>query len=158
NANLVYAGPSSGGAAAPSFRFLVTADLPGSLGTVTGVALTLTVPAFMTKTVTGSPITTSGTLALSFDFNPQAANTVLAGPVSGGSGPVTFRALSANDFPAGLVTVAFSATPSFDASAGSSFQMTLTGNVTFSTFSNGKAGQTYTFILKQDGSGGHTFT
>src|SRR6516164_10021215 len=35
NANLVYAGPTSGGAAAPTFRALVTADLPAGTGTVT---------------------------------------------------------------------------------------------------------------------------
>lgn len=60
-ANLVWAGPTSGGAAAPTFRSLVAADLPAGTGTVTSVAMS--VPAFLS--VAGSPITTSGTLAVS---------------------------------------------------------------------------------------------
>lgn len=48
NANLVFAGPPSGGAAQPAFRTLVTADLPGASGTFTG---TLT---GVTGTVTGT--------------------------------------------------------------------------------------------------------
>lgn len=60
-ANIVFAGPTSGGAATPTFRSLVTADLPAGTGTVTSVALT--VPSFLS--VSGSPITTSGTLAVS---------------------------------------------------------------------------------------------
>lgn len=59
-ANTVWAGPTSGGAAAPTFRALVTADLPAGTGTVTSVAMT--VPTFLS--VAGSPITTSGTLAV----------------------------------------------------------------------------------------------
>ena len=55
NANLVYAGPTSGGAAAPTFRALVTADLPAGAGTVTSVAHTLTVPGIFSSAVAGSP-------------------------------------------------------------------------------------------------------
>jgi hypothetical protein len=36
NANLVFAGPTSGGAAIPTFRALVAGDLPAGTGTVTG--------------------------------------------------------------------------------------------------------------------------
>lgn len=60
-ANTVFAGPTTGGATTPTFRALVTADLPAGTGTVTSVALT--VPTFLS--VSGSPITTSGTLAVS---------------------------------------------------------------------------------------------
>jgi hypothetical protein len=60
SANTVFAGPTSGAAAQPTFRALVAADLPAGTGTVTSVALT--VPAFLS--VSGSPITTSGTLAV----------------------------------------------------------------------------------------------
>lgn len=55
------------------------------------------------------------------------------------------------------VVVAFSATPAFDASQGSSFDMTLTGNVSGSTLINLVAGQLISFIIKQDGTGGRTF-
>lgn len=63
------------------------------LGTVTSVGLTM--PALFN--VTGAPVTTSGTLAVS--LNSQAANQILAGPVSGGSAAPTFRALSVADIP-----------------------------------------------------------
>ena len=63
-------------------------------GTVTSVALT--VPSH--QSVSGSPITGSGTLAIS--DNSQSANTVFAGPTSGGSAAPAFRALVATDLPA----------------------------------------------------------
>ena len=39
NANLVYAGPASGSAAAPAFRALASADLPAGLATLSGTSL-----------------------------------------------------------------------------------------------------------------------
>jgi hypothetical protein len=56
-----------------------------------------------------------------------------------------------------LVSVAFTPTPVFDASQGSTFEIVLTGNVTSSTLINLTPGQRLLFIIKQDGSGGHTF-
>src|ERR1700739_4366382 len=64
NANLVLSGPASGGAAAPTWRKLVSADMPAGLGTVSSVALTIAVPSFLSQSVTGSRVTTSGTLAI----------------------------------------------------------------------------------------------
>ena len=54
-------------------------------------------------------------------------------------------------------TVTFSSTPTFDASLGNSFKLTLTGNVTSSTLSNAIAGQLLTFVIIQDSSGNHSF-
>lgn len=59
-------------------------------------------------------------------------------------------------FTAAKVPVAFSATPSFDASLGNSFKMTLTGNITSMTFSNLTDGQEITLLFVQDGTGNHT--
>lgn len=98
-ANTVWAGPTTGIAAQPTFRALVTADLPAGVGTVTSVALT----APTEFSVAGSPITTNGTLAIT--KATQAANTVWAGPTSGGVTQPTFRALVAADLPAGTGTV-----------------------------------------------------
>lgn len=71
----------------------------GSGGTVTSVALT----ASGLFVVTGSPITSNGTL--NFDWATETANLVLAGPTSGPAAKPTFRALVAADLPAlgGLV-------------------------------------------------------
>ena len=71
--------------------------LGAGAGTVTSVALT----APSQFTVTGTPITSSGTLAIA--WNTQTANTVLAGPASGGAALPTYRALVAADI-SGLVT------------------------------------------------------
>jgi hypothetical protein len=56
-----------------------------------------------------------------------------------------------------IVSVAYSATPVFDASQGDTFEIVLTGNVTSSTLINVTPGQTIRFIVKQDGTGGHAF-
>jgi hypothetical protein len=125
NANLIFSGPSTGSAAAPTFRSLVAADLPlftttlngavsasgggtsnflradgswaspaGSGGTVTSVGLSL--PGIFT--VTGSPVTSTGTLTGS--LATQSANLVFAGPSSGGALAPTFRSLATADLPA----------------------------------------------------------
>ncbi|NDC10516.1 MAG: hypothetical protein EBZ75_14490, partial [Oxalobacteraceae bacterium] len=71
----------------------VTGGGGGGSGTVTSVALTA--PSFLT--VTGSPVTTSGTLALA--LATQNANTVFAGPTTGSAAAPTFRALGLTDLP-----------------------------------------------------------
>ena len=63
-------------------------------GTVTSVGLSLPAGLF---TVSGSPVTTSGTLSATLDT--QTANYVWAGPTSGGAAAPSFRALVAGDIP-----------------------------------------------------------
>lgn len=96
SANLLWAGPTTGSAATPTFRSLVTADLPAGVGTVTSVAMT--VPAWLS--VAGSPVTSSGTLAVT--ASNQNANIVLAGPSTGAAATPAFRALVAADLPSGF--------------------------------------------------------
>lgn len=74
----------------------------GGSGTVTSVGLSA--PAEFT--VSGSPITTSGTLT--FTKANQASNLIYAGPASGGPAAPTFRALAEADIPAltGYVEIA----------------------------------------------------
>jgi hypothetical protein len=69
----------------------------GGAGSVTSVALT--VPS--RQTVSGSPITTSGTLAVT--DNTQSANAAFIGPASGPAAAPTFRALVAADIPINFV-------------------------------------------------------
>lgn len=64
-----------------------------SAGTVTSVALSL--PSFIT--VTGSPVTSSGTLTGT--LATQSANTIFAGPTTGSPAAPTFRTLVADDIP-----------------------------------------------------------
>jgi hypothetical protein len=89
--------PAAGDAAAGKFlkadgTWAAVAGAAG--GTVTSVALT--VPAELS--VSGSPITASGTLAVT--KANQSANQVYAGPTSGGAAAPAFRALVAGDIPA----------------------------------------------------------
>lgn len=60
------------------------------------------------------------------------------------------------NFPS-VVSVPFSSTPTFNAASGTTFEITLTGNVTSSTLSNVFAGQRITFIIHQDATGSRTF-
>ena len=57
---------------------------------------------------------------------------------------------------AGLQELAYTATPAWNGAAYSTFEMTLSGNVTSQTFTGLTGGQTITFIWKQSGSGGYT--
>lgn len=107
NANTMWAGPSSGVAAVPSFRVLVAADIP-SLGYVTSVGLNLTVPSsILSLSQTGSPVTGAGTIAPTITLQTQGANQVWAGPLSGSAATPTFRVLAPADLPGATV---FSAT------------------------------------------------
>lgn len=66
----------------------------GGMGTVTSVGLTVPGVIF-TSPVSGSPVTTAGTLALA--LATQSANRVFAGPSSGAAATPTFRALTSAD-------------------------------------------------------------
>ena len=96
SANQIFAGPSSGAAATPTFRSLTSADIPAlpyGTGTVTSVGLSL--PSIFN--VTGSPVTTSGTLSAT--LATETANYVFAGPTSGAASAPSFRALVSTDIP-----------------------------------------------------------
>ncbi len=64
---------------------------------------------------------------------------------------------SSSASPWAVNTQSFSATPAYNLSLGTVQTITLTSNVTSSTFTNGTAGQIYTFIICQDGTGGRTY-
>src|SRR5271165_5983685 len=72
----------------------ITIATTGGSGTVTSVGLVDSTGLF---TITGSPVTSSGSLTLSA-FASQAAHAALIGPTSG-SGAPTFRSLVAGDIP-----------------------------------------------------------
>lgn len=77
----------------------------GGSGTVTSVDLS--VPSVLS--VTGNPVTTSGTLAV--DLATQVANKVFVGPASGADAKPTFRVLEAADLNNhGLYSIAFGTT------------------------------------------------
>lgn len=68
--------------------------VPSSGGGVSSVGLSQTGAFF---TITGSPITTSGTINLA--FATESANTIFAGPISGSAAAPTFRSMVSADVP-----------------------------------------------------------
>lgn len=155
----VWAGPLTGPAAKPTFKLLTDLLTQAGIGdgTVTSVDIALSLSALLSGIVSGSPITTSGTITLTINFANQSANTFLAGPASGSTGPVTARRIVPADFPLD-VSVAFAGgSPVFDASLSNSFSLTLTGDANFGTIVNGTAGQVIWIAITQDGTGGHAF-
>jgi hypothetical protein len=78
-ANYVFAGPASGLPAAPSFRALVPADIPGGGGGGTVTSVAMAVPTYLS--VSGSPITGAGTFNVTWTSTPTStgtASTILA--------------------------------------------------------------------------------
>ena len=90
----------SGATAGQVLRWSGTAWAPATptSGTVTSVALSA--PAIFS--VGGSPVTSSGTLALT--LATQTANTFFAGPTTGAAATPTFRTIVAADIPQAAVT------------------------------------------------------
>ena len=155
-ANIVLAGPATGAAAAPTFRALVAADIP-SLPYVASVGLTVAVPAILTQVVTGSPVTASGTLAVTLGLATQAVNTVWAGPSSGGSAQPGFRSLVTADLPL-VLSPTNTLSGSADALAFGTYNFVTTAGVDAMTLATPTAGtDDGKHILVVD-SGGHAHT
>lgn len=133
-------------------------------------------PSVATITVYVAGTTTKATL-----YQDSAGSTVLANPlVTDGFGRFQFHAANGRYDLAvvtgygayqvsdvllfdglvssgGEVDVTFSATPAFNSNLGNLFKITLTGNVTSSTLTGPAGLQVITFMIIQDGAGGHTF-
>jgi len=88
------------------------------------------------------------------NFRAQTDNTYDIGAV-GANRPRSVYA--ASRVVSGLNVVTFSATPTFDASLGNTQKITLIDNVTSSALSNAATGQTLSFVVCQDSTGGRTF-
>lgn len=130
-------------------------------GTVTSVGVS--VPSWLA--VVNSPVTTSGTIAISA-ASSQTANEFLATP-NGSSGSVSLRAIAAADLPTtglnitshyGTITSdTDGSTITFNLSTSDWHTVTLGGNRTLAV-SNPTVGQQFSIILVQDGSGSRTVT
>jgi hypothetical protein len=110
-ANYIFAGPASGGAALPSFRALVSGDIPDLSGSyVTPSALATALGGYIQTSVIGTLTngkwcSSNGTSVSCTEnapqpaFGNQSANQVYAGPSSGEAAAPGFRALVSGDIP-----------------------------------------------------------
>lgn len=73
-----------------------------------------------------------------------------------GTGKTKVKAVNYDE--GAIYTVTYTSTITPDVANGNTQQVTLTGNVTFSAFSNPVAGQSLTLIIKQDATGSRTLT
>jgi hypothetical protein len=143
----------------------------GALGTPSGGVLT---------NATGLPVSTGvsglGTGVATFLATPSSANLISAVTDESGTGTLVFSAsptftgtvnaaaltlsgaATLKDIRETVFAVTYGATITPDAANGSVQTVTLTGNVTFSAFSNPVSGQTITLIITQDGTGSRTLT
>ena len=153
---------------------LITAGAFASTFTMTGTT-TVTFPTSGTLMTTGNsvaiaqtPLTTLGdmlyanaTPALTrLPGNTTSTLNILTqtGTGSASAAPVWQTATAAGVAPFTFKAVTFSATPAFAYGSGATtFELTLTGNVTSSTVSGAGAGQGATFIICQDATGSRTF-
>ncbi|MDE2511865.1 MAG: hypothetical protein KGL74_12145, partial [Elusimicrobia bacterium] len=145
-----FSGPISGNATTAT-------NLAGGSGGAVPYQSAANTTAFVTG-LSGQVLTSAGagTPTWTTATNANTASSVVQRDASGNFS-ATSVSLSKAILP-GLNAVAFSATPTFDASLGNTQKITLTGNVTLSTLSNATAGQTIAFIICQDVVGGRTFT
>ena len=143
-ANTVWAGPTSGGVAPPTFRPLVIADIPGGVGTGTVTSVGLSMPAEFS--VAGTPVTTTGTLAVT--KATESANTVWAGPTSGAPAQPAFRALVAADLPSSLNLSQTFITQATEATLSNSRVLTAGSNI---TITDGGPGSTITIASSSGG-------
>lgn len=98
--------------------------------------------------LTGTPITTTGTLA--FSLKSQTANKVLCGPPSGATTTPTFRTLVPADI---ALTTSLIAASAIDWNLGNVFDKTLTATSNTFTFSNVNDGQTIKVRVRQNATG-----
>jgi hypothetical protein len=127
SANTFYAGPSSGSAAAPTWRSITSADLPPVISNIT-LNGTVTVTSLIdTGLSTNSMVWTNGFSTLTTSATAQSANRVFAGPVSGIPGTPLFRTLALADLPTqtGTVNIVLGTGPSISGA-------TLSGTTTLS--------------------------
>lgn len=126
---------------------------PGNVGTVSSVGLSMPTE----FSVTGSPITSSGTISVS--WGNQSANTVFAGPSSGAPSQPSFRSLTDDDIPNNITASNYlplsggTMTGTITFAGGQQFPGTVTGTGTSGeiAFWNGTSSLTSNAQLKWDG-------
>jgi hypothetical protein len=158
NANIVLAGPTSGGAATPAFRALVLGDLPSGVGlTASGLNQFASTTSSQLAGVISDE---TGTGALVFANTPTLVTPVL-GAATGTSVVLTGKIQTTGGAVLGaVVSVTDGSTLATDASLGNHFRTTLAGATrTLGNPTNGTDGQRIVWELIQDGSGsrGTTF-
>lgn len=157
-ANYVWAGPTSGAAAAPTFRALVAADLP-AVGTAGVKGTAAKIPVFTTDAYGRVTANTDTDAAIAFTQITSGLPTTLAGyGITDGASIGVANSWTKAQNVARVTLTGTSVTP--DATASNVFYLLMTGNTTLANPSNLPAGvgATMTIIVKQGGAGSYTFS
>ena len=144
---ITYTGPGT-----TEYRAAFTA---GTGITITSGVIASTVSAGISDVVADTTPQLGGNL----DVNGQSIVSVSNGNIvvaPDGTGKTRINAINYNE--GAIYTVTYGATITPDVTNGNTQQVTLTGNVTFSAFTNPVAGQSLTLIVKQDATGSRTLT
>jgi len=154
-ANTALLGPTSGAAAAPTFRALVAADLP-TVGTAGAKGSATQIPVFVTDAYGRVTSNTNTTVTPAWGSITGTPTTLAGyGITNGASINVANSWTKAQN----VAAVALSGTPiTPDASASNVFELTLTANTVLNNPTNLVSGSTLTIIMKQGGAGGYTLT
>jgi hypothetical protein len=151
--------PLSGGGSTNFLRADGTWAAPaGSGGTVTSVALAdgSTTPIYA---ISGSPVTSSGTLTLTLDT--QSAATFFAGPATGSAAQPTFRAIVATDIPTlnqNTTGTAANITATSNSTLTTLSALSLPGSQVTGNISGNAANVTGTVVVANGGTGDTSFT
>ncbi len=137
---------------APAYSSVVVGACNAIAGTENATTWVTTDPIF----VVGNGTIPSGSATCSTTAN---AMTILkSGNVGIGTTTPTLKLQVTGAIASAFVNTAWRGTPTFDASQGNTFKMTMTGTVTSSFLINAVAGQSLNFIICEDAAAGWTFT
>jgi len=151
----------TGGTYNPGVTTLELYNNTGGTITITGFTSSSGTSTTSVTSVTESnnvvTVTKSDNSSTNFTIDAVTGGTYSAGQITlSGTGDVNGTQISTKILPVVLTVV--SNTASTDASLSSVFTLTLTGNTTLATPTNGFSGQRILYQLKQDGTGGKTLT
>ena len=158
NANTIFAGPTTGAAAQPTFRGLVSADIPNNAANTSGTAAIATAVSTTTQSgntnyfltfVAANSTATQGINVGAATYNASTGLLTATGFSGNGS---ALTSLNASNLSSGTVSVAratigpsalteSAGATTIDWSLSNTFTLTLNANLTTVTFSNSTSGQ-----------------
>ena len=154
-ANYVFAAPA-GSAGAPTFRALVTGDLPAA-GTAGTYGSATQVPQFTTDAKGRVTAVTPVTIAPLFSSVASKPTTLAGYGITDGASLTTAQQYTAQQNVT-MVTLTYAATVNTNCNLGNVFYLAATGNFTLADPTNPGSGGCYVWFIKQDAAGSRLIT